>query len=410
MTSNPPRPGGWFSAFPPPRIAVSALFFINGYFAGNWAPKIPEFAHRLGLSPSDLGLMILAFGIGSLVAMPLAGVIIAHSGSRIAVRPFAVCTALAFLLITFANTVALAALAICFAGASIGAMDVAMNANAVSVERNMRRAIMSSCHGFWSLGGIVGAASGGFLIERFGVTGHAVMVTAIQCLLLAAVWRLIAEDREASGDRAHPVRVPRSILPWLLGVIALFSMIPEGSVLDWSALFLRRELGADIVMSGFAFGAFSATMAIMRFAGDSVRDRFGAVRTLRASVAFAVAGFAIAGTASTSLLAIFGFAIAGIGISNMVPIAFSAAGNLPGMAPGVAISAVTFLGYSGILLAPSFIGFVAEHTGFAKIFLMMPALFAVMFVLSHLASHADPVPAGQDAESGNSANAPAMKS
>jgi MFS family permease len=163
-------------------------------------------------------------------------------------------------------------------------------------------------------------------------------------------------------------------------------------------------------MSGFAFGAFSTTMAIMRFAGDNVRDRFGAVRTLRASAAFAVAGFAIAGIAPTSALAIAGFAVAGIGISNMVPIAFSAAGNLPGMAPGVAISAVTFLGYSGILLAPSFIGFVAEHTGFAKVFLMMPALFGVMFALSHLASHADPVPGGQLSESGNSASAPAMKS
>jgi predicted MFS family arabinose efflux permease len=410
MTDSKNLPVRIVRKFPPPRIAVSVLFFINGYFAGNWAPKIPEFAHRLGLSPSELGLMILTFGIGSLVAMPLSGIIIAHAGSRTAVKPFAVCTALALLFITLANSVPLAALTVCFAGAAIGAMDVAMNANAVSVERKMKRAIMSSCHGFWSLGGLVGAASGGFLIEQFGIIGHAVLVTIVQCLLLAGVWKIVAEDRDAIGDKSHPIRVPRTLLPWLIGVIALFSMIPEGSVLDWAALYLRRELGADIAMSGFAFGAFSTTMAIMRFAGDSVRDRFGAVRTLRVSAALAVTGFAIAGTAPSPLIAIFGFAIAGIGISNMVPIAFSAAGNLPGMAPGVAISAVTFLGYSGILLAPSFIGFLAEYTGFAKIFLMMPVLFLVMFGLSHLAHHADPAPDRQGADNGKPASAPAMKS
>lgn len=409
MARSPALPPAAARVFPPARIAVSILFFINGYFAGNWAPKIPEFALRLGLGPAGLGLMILVFGIGSLVAMPLSGMIISRAGSRTAVRPFSVCAALALLAITFANTVPLAALAVLFAGASIGAMDVAMNANAVSVERGMGRAIMSSCHGFWSLGGLIGAASGGFLIERFGITGHAILVTGIQCALLAIAWRQVAEDRLIAGQQAGKFRIPRSILPWLLGVIALFSMVPEGSVLDWAALYLRRELGADLVVSGFAFGAFSTTMAVMRFGGDSVRNRFGAVATLRASAVLAVAGFAIAGAAPSAAIAIAGFAIAGIGISNMVPIAFSAAGNLPGMAPGVAISAVTFLGYSGILLAPSFIGFVAQHTGFALVFLSMPALFLVMFALARLASHADPLPADHDA-SGKSASARAIKS
>lgn len=404
--------GSWRAAkdlFAGPRAAVSILFFVNGYFAGNWAPKIPEFADRLELGPSEVGLMILVFGIGSLVAMPLSGMIIARAGSRAAVRPFSVCAALALLAITCAGNVALAAAAVMFAGAAIGAMDVAMNANAVSVEKTMGRAIMSSCHGFWSLGGLAGAAGGGLLIERLGITGHAVAITAIQCALVGLAWGRIAQDRSPAGEKAHAFRVPRSILPWLLGVIALFSMVPEGSVLDWAALYLRSELGAGVVLSGLAFGAFSMTMAIMRFAGDSVRNRFGAVATLRASAVLAVAGFVVAGAAPSPAIAIAGFAVAGIGISNMVPIAFSAAGNLPGMAPGVAISAVTFLGYSGILLAPSFIGFVAEHTGFAMVFSMMPVLFLVMFALARLAAHADPLPAGHEA-SGRSASAPAIKS
>jgi len=180
-------------------------------------------------------------------------------------------------------------------------------------------------------------------------------------------------------------------LPWLIGIVALFSMVPEGAILDWGALYLRQELGASVTLSGFAFAAFSLTMAVMRFAGDLVRDRLGAVLTLRISTTMAIVGMLISGLAPDAMLVIVGFAIAGIGISNMVPIAFSAAGNMPGLAPGVGISVATFLGYSGMLFAPSLIGFIAEHTGFAIIFATLPVLFIVVLVLSHLARHADTI-------------------
>ena len=142
-------------------------------------------------------------------------------------------------------------------------------------------------------------------------------------------------------------------------------------------------------LSGFAFGGFSLTMAIMRFAGDHVRDRFGAVRTLRFCTVLAIIGMVISGTAPNAYLAMAGFAICGVGISNMVPIAFSAAGNLPGFAQGVALSVATVMGYSGSLFAPSVIGFIAEHTGFAIIFALLPVLFIVVLLLSHHAVHAD---------------------
>jgi fucose permease len=171
--------------------------------------------------------------------------------------------------------------------------------------------------------------------------------------------------------------------------MALFSMIPEGAILDWGALYLRNELGASVSQSGFAFAAFSMTMAIMRFAGDLVRDRFGAVRTLRFCSVMSITGLLIAGLAGNSTFVIIGFAIAGIGISNMVPIAFSAAGNMPGLAPGIGLSVVTTMGYSGILVAPSAIGFIAEHTGLASVFLALPLLHVVVLLLSRLARHAD---------------------
>lgn len=375
--------------FPPERIAVSALFLINGFVVGSWAPKIPEFALRLDLSEFALGLMILAFGLGSLLTMPLVGAAIASRGSAGIVRilGFAVCTALLWL--TLAPTIAIAAVTVMLLGALVGGMDIAMNANAVAVEKRMRRAIMSSCHGFWSLGGLLGAALGGPLIAFLGVLGHSLVVVALTLLGMLSISEKILRDAPGVESAKQPLKLPASPLPYLLGIVALFSMIPEGAVLDWGALYLRQELGADLLTSGLGFGAFSATMAIMRFAGDGVRNRLGAVMTLRICTGFALVGFLVAGFASDPVLAIAGFALSGIGISNMVPIAFSAAGNLPGLPSGIALSIVTFMGYSGLLAAPSAIGFIAEYISFKMIFMGLSSLFIVVLMLSYLVKPAD---------------------
>lgn len=375
--------------FPPKRLAISGLFLLNGLYAGAWAPKIPEFASRLGISESQLGLMIMCFGIGSLILMPITGVLIAHFGSTRAVKGAAVLFLPTLLLLSIAPNIPLGVLAISLFGGILGAMDVAMNGNAVEVEKSMRRAIMSSCHAFWSLGAFIGATTGGFLIQTIGVMGHAILLTVIGIAALAIVWPFVLHDAPHKSEERQKIRLPMSPLPWLIGMMALFCMVPEGAILDWSALYMRNELGAPLALSGFAFGTFSLTMAVMRFAGDHVRDRFGAVKTLRFCTVMAIIGMIVAGTAPNAYVAIAGFALCGVGISNMVPIAFSAAGNLPGYAQGVALSVATVMGYSGSLFAPSVIGFIAEHTGFAIIFALLPVLFIVVLLLSHHAVHAD---------------------
>jgi len=236
---------------------------------------------------------------------------------------------------------------------------------------------------------LIGAGLGGLLITKTGIYGHAVAVTIIAAALLAVAWPRVQVDRPHPEEERPKGGLPMTPLPWIIGIMALFSMIPEGAILDWGALYLRNELGASITLSGFGFAAFSLTMAIMRFAGDLVRDRFGAVRTLQFCSTISIVGLLIAGFAPNAFIAITGFAIAGIGISNMVPIAFSAAGNMPGMAPGIALSVVTTMGYSGILVAPSAIGFIAEHTGLAAVFIGLPVLHLVVLSLSRLARHAD---------------------
>jgi fucose permease len=371
------------------RLAVSLLFLMNGFVMGSWVPKIPVFKDRLAISESTLGLLILTLGIGSLMMMPIAGALISRLGSMRICKLMAVCLSPVLLLLSLVPGLPLAFVGLFLLGGFIGAMDVAMNANAVAVEKRMGRAIMSSCHAYWSLGALIGAALGGPAIALFGETMHSVFVTIAALCVLAAAWPMVLADQPHPEAEKEKLALPRSALPWLIGIVALFSMIPEGSVIDWSALYMRNELGASVALSGYGFAAFSAAMATMRFAGDHVRDRFGAVKTLRVCTVLALIGLVTAGLAPNATIAIIGFAIAGVGISNMVPIAFSAAGNLPGLAPGIGLSVVTFMGYSGILFAPSLIGFIAEHIGFSLIFTSIPLLFIVVLMLSGHAVHAD---------------------
>ncbi|MDB5523283.1 MAG: mosC [Rhizobium sp.] len=380
-------------SYPKERIAVCLLFLANGLYIGAWSPKVPVIAKTLDLSPFYVSLIMVFFGIGSISIMPLCGARIAKYGSSILAKLTAIVFLPTMLLITLAPNVWTAAAAVFLFGGFAGALDVAMNANAVEVEKSMRKAIMSSSHAFWSLGALIGSAAGGFMIEQFGALQHAIIITIIDAILLIAAFSMILHDgphiEETHAGAAPKASLFKSPLPWLIGIVALFCMVQEGIVIDWSALYLNTELNSSLTQAALAAGAFHGTMTIMRFAGDGIRDRLGAVLTMRISGVIAFVGMLLAGVAPNAYLAIAGFALSGIGISNMVPIAFSAAGNLPGMAKGVGLSVVTIMGYSGTLFAPTLFGFVAEHTGFSAIYIGTPMLLIVVLALSGLARHAD---------------------
>jgi fucose permease len=182
---------------------------------------------------------------------------------------------------------------------------------------------------------------------------------------------------------------PKDFHVWLLGFLALFSMVPEGAVLDWAAIYLQKELGSDVFVSGLAFAFFAGAMAVMRFAGDTVRNRFGAVRTLRISGLLGAAGLMGGALAPYDWVAIVSFFVAGLGVANMVPILFSAAGNHPHLPSASAISIVTMVGYCGILVAPASIGFVAEHAGYRMTYAGLSLLLIVVALLAARAADAD---------------------
>jgi MFS family permease len=322
--------------------------------------------------------------------MPLSGVLMSRHGSQRVVRWFALACVFALLLVALAPSVIAVAGALFIFGGLIGGMDVAMNSNAVAVEKKLSQAIMSSSHGFWSLGGFVGGGVGGFAIQNFGYFYHAIGVTVFLALILAIAARHVVEDDQpAVQETKKPMRLPRTLGVYLVGLVALFAMIPEGAVLDWGALYLQRELGASISVASLAFSLFAGSMAVLRFAGDRVRNKFGSVTTMRVSSLIAAVGILVAGLAPWPWLAIAAFAFAGIGIANIVPIAFSAAGNQPGMASSTGMSVVTTIGYSGILLAPSAIGFAAEQIGFSWVFIILAAPLLVVCFSAKMMEAAD---------------------
>lgn len=387
---------------PGARLAAAIAFFVNGFVLGSWTPQVPVLADRLGITSSTLGLFILVLGLGAMTAMPLIGGAVAKSGSRGSVLATQLLLAFALPLLSLAPSIPFAALAIFFYGMTLGGMDVAMNANAVAVERGHGKAIMSSFHGFWSVGGFVGAGAGGAVIAAIGPLGHTLVVGGFALSMLWPVWRHMLEDRQVASteNAAKPVgltsliaaaRRDRAALAtaFAIGVFSLFAMVPEGAAIDWSAIYLRQDLGADITTSGFAFAAFSAAMALFRFMGDGIRNAIGAVGTVRLSLAVAVAGLALIAAAPTLVIALAGFTLLGAGLSNIVPIAFSAAGNVEGLKPGIGIAIATTFGYSGILIAPAAIGALADRFGFPAVFLGMSTLLVVILAMSAMMAGAD---------------------
>ncbi len=367
------------------RIAISALFLLNGAILGSWAPQIPLLLPRHGLTESGLGLLIFGMGTGAMAAMCLSGRLMARHGSRSMVRMTALFCALTLPAAVLAPNIPTLALAMAAFGGSIAMMDVATNANAVELEQASGRAILSSTHGFWSVGGFLGGALGGPGIAALGSSGHALAVMVASLVILTLSWSRLSSapvDEEVTAFGPSPGLWGQGWTIYLIGLMALLAFVPESAVLDWSALYLSTDHSAGVGVSGMAFALFSACMAAMRFCGDAVRNRVGAVPLLRASGLISAAGLTLAALAPSTPLVLAGFALTGIGLANIVPILFSAAGRHGGANPGAAIAAVSFIGYGGMLTAPSVIGLTAEQIGFRAILVGLSVLLLAVTALA----------------------------
>jgi predicted MFS family arabinose efflux permease len=353
------------------------MFLICGTATSSWAPMVPFAKERLGLDEGALGFILLALGGGSTVAMPLAGMAIHYWGSRRVVTCMALATCVALPFLAVAPSPLLLALTLFAFGAALGAMDVAMNAQAIAVQHAMARPIMSSFHALFSVGGIAGAAVvSGFLRAGVGLATCTTIIAAALAVMAIVEQRHLVVDRGSAEGTTFTIVPKAAVL--LLGALCFLSFLGEGAVLDWSAVFLREQRHVDVSLAGMGYAAFSVAMTICRFSGDAVTHRFGSRHVLRVGGALAAGGFLAVALLPWTFAALAGFIIIGIGAANIVPVLFSGAGHVPGVPPGIALATVTTIAYTGLLLGPALIGFVADATSLPVAFVLVAAMFGAV--------------------------------
>lgn len=353
------------------RIAIFCTFFVHGCAFGTWSSLIPTIKARLSISDSQFGWSLFMIVAGSLFAMLASRSLIARFGSRRVVRVSAPLLLATVVLATFTHVPFLFALVLLVLGMAGNSMDVAMNAQAVEAERSSDKALMSSFHAMWSLGGLTGAVLGGLLVKNAGSSfGALIAALLLSTLFEANQGKLLAAGPRQGGTVARPLSAK-----WLLivtGLLAGVCMSTDAAVRDWSPLYLTGNLALDVGYSGLGYGAFASSMAICRLAGDRVRTFIGEKQLLTISACLAIVGLAIVAFASVSVVALSGFALLGIGVANIFPTLLSMAGRR-GDASGIVVVFAT--GYIiALAAAPSF-GTLAEATSLANIYLLLAAMF-----------------------------------
>lgn len=352
--------------------ATRAFFFIGGFGSASWAPLVPLLRARLAIGDDVLGLLLLCIGIGSLATMPLSGALAARLGCRRVLMVTGMLFACALLAVTLVDSLWIAVPIILAFGALMGCIDVVINIAAVIVEKGIGRRIMSGMHAFWSLGGFVGAGLYGVWVGVLGLT--AFQSTAIAASIVLAL--TVGFGRNLipyGGGGGLLVALPRGIVVFV-GITAFIAFLSEGAVMDWSGVYLTAVRGMDLALAGVGFSVFSAAMLTMRFLGDRVVQRIGQRPVAVGGALLTFLGILLVMLAPVDALLYGGFFAIGIGSANIVPVFFSLMGRQNVMPIGTAVSAVSTMGYLGILAGPAAIGFVSSATNLQTAFGMLAAL------------------------------------
>ncbi len=353
------------------RRAIAVVFCASGFDTGVWASQIPRIKSALSLDDAALSTVVLAFAIGAIVTMPLAGALVTRLGGMRTVLLAGIASACGLALLGMASGYSFLLGAAVFAGMALGGLDVAMNTQASAVERAWERPIMSRIHGWFSLGGLAGAAAGGALTDA-SLSIRAVLVAAGAVTLVATIaptaWLAVPGQPASEPGLAWPRRAVLGI-----GLLCLLALLIEGAVFDWTAVYMHEVAGASLGFASAGVGGFSLGVAAPRVAGAGLARRGGKARGVGVGAALLSSGVAIACAIPHPLAVTSGLTLAGLGEANIVPLLFSAAGRVPGVAPGAGVAMVATMGYGAFLLGPPVIGMVADVAGL-RVALLLPAL------------------------------------
>ena len=361
--------GTRFKPARPEQTSTRIVFFIAGFAMAAWAPLVPFAKARIGLNDGSLGLLLLGFGVGSILAMPMAGAFAARVGCRRVIVVSTMIVGLTLPLLALVSSRPLLVAALLLFGAGLGAIDVAMNIQAIIIERVSGRPMMSGFHGFFSLGAIVGAAGVTMLL---GAGASPVAATLVVVAGMAVALVIAAPHSLPYGGKSDGAvfAFPRGIVLFI-GGLCFVMFLTEGAVLDWSAVFLISSRGVEVSYAGFGYAAFAVTMTVGRLSGDRIVQRFGKSSIIAFGGICAAMGLALVTLVPSWQAALLGYAMVGTGCSNVVPVLFTSVGHQTTIPENVAVPAITTLGYAGILLGPAAIGFVAHVSSLSVAFLIV---------------------------------------
>jgi MFS family permease len=366
------------------RVAVSAMFFLHGLCFASWAARIPSIQENLHLTSSTLGAVLFALPAGFFLSLPFAGWLIGLAGSKRVVVLSAALYSVSLFCIGLASTTTALVISLFAFGFFANLLNISINTQAVIVERLYEKKLMATFHGLWSLAGFAGAAIGALMIGNNIAPYHHYIIISVIVVIVASICSFYLVTHDNTSDEKRPLfAMPdRSLLN--LGIIAFCSMMAEGAMFDWSGIYFSKVVNTNAAFTGLGYTTFMIAMAAMRFTADGLSEKFGLKKLIQASGALTTAGLILAVIQPQLIPALIGFFLIGMGVSSVVPMVYSAAGKSKVLSPGTALTAVSSLGFMGLLVGPPVIGFIAEATSLRVSFLAISLMSVAVILFASL--------------------------
>ncbi|KOR12046.1 MULTISPECIES: MFS transporter [Acinetobacter] len=371
------------------RLSTRFSFFGLGFATAAWAPLIPFAQQRLHFNHADFGLLLLCGGLGAMLAMPATGKIVQRIGCRVPIGFALLLLAVLLPSLSLLSTPLMMAITLFLFGTAAGSLGVALNIQAVVVEKNSLKSLMSGFHGMASLGGLAGVLTITALLAlsiSCVISAFAVSLLLVIIVFLSVPYNIKAVENtllEASSKVKKSIRqrLPQPLII-LIGIACFIIFMTEGAAMDWSGIYLTQQYGVNAAFAGLAYTFFAIAMTTGRFTGDYLIRYFGEKKLLTYSAICATLGLALVSIAPHWWLVLVGYTLVGAGCSNIVPIMFSRAGRQKMMANAVALSCVSTMAYTGILVGPAFIGMVSELIGLSTVFMALSGLLLLIVALN----------------------------
>lgn len=365
-----------------PRFSISLYFFFLGFIFSSWASRIPDIKDRYDLNDIELGSLLFMLPLGALSSLPLSGWMISRAGSK----NMSLATLLLYVLTLFAipmvKTIGLLSIVLFCFGFLGNLGNISLNAQGISIQHHIQKSILSSLHAMWSVGAFSAAAFTDWMMEEERTMEKQYMlIVLITAAIIFGLFAFLIKDPANSGEKQKVFALPNRVL-LLLGLICFCVAMSEGAMADWSSLYYRQVINQPHAVSALGYTAFALFMAIGRFIGDPLIEKWGNKNVLKANGLLIVVGMSVSLASATPIVVMVGFALVGLGVSSVFPVVYMLATKEKSMMPSAAIAAVSSVGFVGFLVGPPIIGFVAQLTGLRLALTIVIVLGALIFFMA----------------------------